>query len=163
MIERKRWLWPLTVVALTVALTAHAQVFDLVAGPTMTSSERTTAALFASVSAEPPADEQIHFEPIGTVGWIAAHHTSRENLHHEAALAGVGMQVVAPDRRWFASEQVAATTTRTDALSSRFQFMTSVGWRDGHFVMMLRHISNGHLVGGGRNLGETMLLAGIRW
>jgi len=28
---------------------------------------------------------------------------------------------------------------------------------------MLRHISNGHIVGGGRNLGETMLLVGVRW
>lgn len=29
--------------------------------------------------------------------------------------------------------------------------------------MMLRHISNGRLIGGGKNLGETMLLAGAQW
>jgi hypothetical protein len=29
--------------------------------------------------------------------------------------------------------------------------------------MMIRHISNGRLVGGGPNMGETMLLAGVRF
>lgn len=106
---------------------------------------------------------RIHFEPIATLGWIGAHHTHRENLHNEVFLAGGGVRIVAPNRHWLVSEQLAATSTRTRTLSSRFEFMTSVGWQNGHFVMMLRHISNGHLVGGGRNLGETMLLAGIRW
>jgi hypothetical protein len=160
---RKRWLWPLTAITLATALTARAQDFELAAGPTMTSSERTTAAIFASVFGESPVDGRIHFEPIGTVGWIGAHHTYRENLHHEVFLAGGGVRIVAPNPHWFVSEQLAATSTRTDALSSRFEFMTSVGWQDRHFVMMLRHISNGRLVGGGRNLGETMLLAGVRW
>jgi hypothetical protein len=39
--------------------------------------------------------------------------------------------------------------------------MTSAGWQHGHFVVMLRHISNAHLFGG-KNLGETMMLAGLR-
>ncbi|MGH8118482.1 MAG: lipid A 3-O-deacylase, partial [Rhodanobacteraceae bacterium] len=63
----------------------------------------------------------------------------------------------------FLSEQIAATSRETDALSSRFEFMTSGGWQDGHFIVMLRHISDGRIIGGGKNLGETMLLAGIRW
>jgi hypothetical protein len=41
--------------------------------------------------------------------------------------------------------------------------MTSGGWQDGHFIVMLRHVSNAHLLGGGKNLGETMLLAGLRF
>jgi len=40
--------------------------------------------------------------------------------------------------------------------------MTSLGWRDGRWMVMLRHVSNAHIIGGGRNLGETMLLAGVR-
>ncbi|HEX5954098.1 MAG TPA: lipid A 3-O-deacylase, partial [Rhodanobacteraceae bacterium] len=50
---------------------------------------------------------------------------------------------------------------RTPTLSSGFEFMTSAGWQHGHFVVMLRHISNAHLFGG-KNLGETMMLAGPR-
>lgn len=160
---RKRCLWPLTAIMLAATLTAHARGFDLAAGPTVTSSERSAAAVFASIFGEPPEDGRTRFEPIATLGWIGAHHTYRENLHHEIFLAGGGVRIVAPNRHWFASEQLAATSTRTDALSSRFEFMTSAGWQDGHFVVMLRHVSNGRLVGGGRNLGETMLLAGIRW
>ncbi len=68
-----------------------------------------------------------------------------------------------PNSRWFASEQLVATSTRTDALSSRIEFSTTVGWQRDHFIVMLRHISNGHIVGGGKNLGETMLLVGVRW
>jgi len=62
----------------------------------------------------------------------------------------------------FISEQPAATSTRTDALSSRFEFIASAGWQHGHFIVMLRHISNAHLFGG-KILGETMLLPGIRF
>lgn len=129
MMERKPWLRPLAAVVLATAFTAHAQVFDLTAGPTITTSGRTTTAVFASVSGESPDDGRIHFEPIGTVGWIAARHTDRANLHHQVFLAGAGVRIVAPNRHWFASEQLAAASTRTDALSSRFQFMTSVGWQ----------------------------------
>ncbi len=73
------------------------------------------------------------------------------------------MRIVSANHHWFVSEQLAATSTRTGALSSRFEFMTGAGWEDGHFVAMLQHISNGHLVGGGKNRGETMLLAGARF
>jgi hypothetical protein len=41
--------------------------------------------------------------------------------------------------------------------------MTSAGWQGDHFTVMLRHISNAHLLGGGKNLGETMLLAGVKF
>lgn len=155
--------WVLTIALLAATSTAFAQGFDITAGPSITSGERTTAAAFASVFGDQPADGRIHFEPIGTVGWVDAHHTYRENLHHEVFLAAGGVRIVSPSQHWFVSEQLAATSTRTDALSSRFEFMTSAGWEDGHFIVMLRHVSNAHILGGGKNLGETMLLAGMRW
>lgn len=148
---------------LAATSTAFAQGFDVTAGPSVTSSERATGAVFASVFGDRPYDNSIHFEPIGTIGWVDAHHTYRENLHHEVFLAAGGLRIVSPGQRWFVSEQLAATSTRTDALSSRFEFMTSAGWEDGHFIVMLRHVSNAHILGGGKNLGETMLLAGVRW
>ncbi|MBN8735498.1 MAG: hypothetical protein J0H27_04425 [Xanthomonadales bacterium] len=142
---------------------ALAAGFDITAGPSVTSSERTTGAVFASVFGDRPFDDHIHFEPIGTLGWVNSRHTRADDLDHEVFLAAGGVRVVSANHHWFVSEQLAATSTRTDALSSRFEFMTSGGWEDGHLVVMLRHISNAHLLGGGENLGETMLLAGLRW
>ncbi|MGH8182812.1 MAG: hypothetical protein ACREPH_04040 [Rhodanobacteraceae bacterium] len=155
--------WVLTAALLTATSTAFAQGFDITAGPTTTSGARFTSAAFASVFGEPPADGRFHLAPIATVGWIAPHHTYDENLHHNVFLAGGGVRIIAPGGHWFASEQLAATSTRTDALSSRFELMTSGGWQDGHFIVMVRHISNGHIVGGSPNLGETMLLAGVKF
>ncbi|WHZ20837.1 MAG: hypothetical protein OJF55_002986 [Rhodanobacteraceae bacterium] len=142
---------------------ALAAGFDIAAGPSVTSSERATGAVFASVFGDRPFDNRIHFEPIGTLGWVNSRNTRVDDLNHEAFLAGGGVRIVSADHHWFVSEQLAATSTRTDALSSRFEFMTTGGWEDGHFVVMLRHVSNAHLLGGGKNLGETMLLAGVRF
>ncbi|MGH8145520.1 MAG: hypothetical protein ACREPY_04230 [Rhodanobacteraceae bacterium] len=153
----------LAAACLVVCGPALAANFDVVAGPSVTSSERTTTAVFASAFGTAPADGKIHFAPIATVGWLDSRNTRNDDLNHEVALAAGGVRLDAANRHWFASEQIAYTSTRTDALSSRFEFMTSAGWQDGHFIVMLRHVSNAHLLGGGKNLGETMLLAGMRW
>lgn len=142
---------------------ANAAGFDIVAGPSVTSSARVTSAAFASMFGDRPADGHAQIEPIGTLGWIGSRNTRNDDLHHAVFLAGGGVRIVSASRRWFVSEQLVATSTRTDALSSRFEFMTSGGWQDGHFIVMLRHVSNAHILGGGKNLGETMLLAGIRF
>lgn len=147
---------------LVVCAPAWATGFDVTAGPSITSSGRTTGAVFASVFGEAPDDNRARIEPIGTLGWVDARSTRADNLNHQVLLAGGGARLVTANRHWFISEQLAVTGTRTDALSSRFEFMTSAGWQHGHFVVMLRHISNAHLFGG-KNLGETMLLAGIRF
>jgi hypothetical protein len=142
---------------------AWAAGFDITAGPSVTASARSTAAVFASVFGESPTDGRIRFKPIGTLGWIDSRSTRKDDLDHAAFVAGGGVRLLAANPRWFASEQLVATSTRTDALSSRFEFISSVGWQDGHLTVMLRHISNAHLLGGGKNLGETMLLDGVRW
>jgi hypothetical protein len=148
---------------LALPLAGHAAGFDLIAGPSVTSSERTTAAVFASAFGERPDDNRIHFEPVGTLGWIDSRSSHTDDLDHEVFVAGAGVRMLAANHHWFASEQLAATSTRTDALSSRFEFMTSIGWQQDHFTVLLRHISNAHILGGGKNLGETMLLAGVRF
>ncbi len=148
--------------ALLVPLVANAADFNLVAGPSITSGDRSTIAAFGSVFAD-SATGHFHFQPIATVGWVRAHHTTREHLDHSVWVAGAGARLLSPSGHWFGSIQLARTTQRTDALSSRWEFIDSVGWQAGHLTLMLRHVSNGHLVGGAPNLGETMVLAGVRF
>ena len=157
-----RYGW-LLLALLMVCGSASAAGFDIVAGPTVTSSGRVSGALSTSVFGEAPDDGRSHFEPIATLAWVNARNTSIDDLNRQVFLAGGGVRLVTPSRHWFVSEQIAATSARTDALSSRFEFMTSAGWQDGRFIVMLRHVSNAHLLGHGKNLGETMLLAGVRW
>ena len=49
----------------------------------------------------------------------------------------------------------------TDALSGEPQFVSTVGWLRGRWLLAIRHISNGGL--DDPNIGETMLLAGMRF
>jgi hypothetical protein len=137
--------------------------FNLVGGPSATASQHVTGAAFVSAFGQTAADRRFHTEPVATLGWVDARTTTRGDLDHEVFLFGGGMRLVTADGHWFVSEQIAVTSSRTDALSSRFEFMTSGGWQHDHFIVVLRHISNAHVLGGGKNLGETMLLAGIRW
>lgn len=157
----RRSVWLLALLALP--LTASAAGFDIAAGPSVTSSGRTTVAVFGSVFGTPPDDGHFHFAPIASAGWLESRSIKADNLDHSVFVAGGGVRINLPVRHWFVSEQVAATSTRTDALSSRFEFMTTAGWQRGRYIVMVRHISNGRLIGSGKNLGETMLLGGIRF
>jgi hypothetical protein len=147
----------------SLPLAVHATSFEIAAGPSVSSSGRTTSSVFASAFGDRPMDGRVHVEPIGTLGWIDSRNTRTDDLDHEVFVAGGGMRILAANHHWFVSEQLAATSTRTDALSSRLEFMTSGGWQGEHLVVMLRHVSNAHLLGGGKNLGETMLLGGVRF
>ena len=62
-------------------------------------------------------------------------------------------------RPLFVSFQVAATNHTTQALSSHYQFVSTLGWQAKHFSLALRHISNGSL--NGPNRGETMAVVGV--
>lgn len=144
--------------AATAALAAE---FDVAGGASATAGMRWAPAFFADATTTPPDDGHAHFEWVGSVGAIGSRNTHHEDLDHTVFLAGGGLRYGREDGL-FVSEQIAATSTRTDALSGRFEFMTSLGWRDGRWMVMLRHVSDAHIIGGGRNLGETMLLAGVR-
>lgn len=58
--------------------------------------------------------------------------------------------------RWFVQGGIAATSSNTDVLSAHWQFATGAGYRQGHFTVSLRHLSNAST--GGRNRGETLML-----
>ena len=143
------------------AAAAPAMEFDVNGGASATAGVRWAPALFADIGGTPGDDGHAHFTPVGSVGWIGSRSTDHDDLDHNVFLIAGGLRYGRADGL-FISEQIAATSTRTDALSSRFEFMTSLGWRDGRWMVMLRHVSNAHIIGGGRNLGETMLLAGVR-
>lgn len=59
----------------------------------------------------------------------------------------------------FFSFQPALQTGRTIALSSSYEFVSSLGWQGRHLSFQLRHISDGGLHG--PNRGETMALVGV--
>lgn len=157
----RRVAWAFALLALPLA--AAGADYTFTAGPSVTSAGHHTEAVFFSAYGATTEDGHAHFAPIVSAGWMAPHATHEDHLHHTVGLAAAGVRWQSPQRRWFASEQLAAVSQRTEALSSRFEFMTSVGWQHGYFVVMLRHISNAHVLGGGKNLGETMLLAGVRF
>lgn len=64
-------------------------------------------------------------------------------------------------RHFFFSFQPALHTGRTQALSSPYEFVSSLGWQGERFSFQLRHISNGSLHQ--PNRGETMALLGVRF
>ncbi len=158
-----RWLLHGTLpVLLCAACSAQAADFHVVGGGSATAGLRWAPALFAGVSGTPADDGHAHWVPVASVGGIGSRQVTGENFDHTVYLAAAGARYGRSDGLFF-SEQIAATSTRTDALSSRFEFMTSLGWEHGRFIGLVRHISNAHLLGGGRNLGETMLLVGVRF
>jgi hypothetical protein len=59
----------------------------------------------------------------------------------------------------FFSAQVAGTVGSTQALSSHYQFVSTLGWQWKHFSFQFRHISNAGLKE--PNRGETMALVGL--
>jgi hypothetical protein len=147
---------------LVAACSAQAAEVDLLGGASATAGVRWTPAFFVHAAGSPADDGHAHWEPVVSVGGIGSRQVTGENFDHTVFLAAAGARYGGSNGLFF-SEQIAATNTRTDALSSRFEFMTSLGWQHGHFIALVRHISNAHLLGGGRNLGETMALVGVRF
>lgn len=62
-------------------------------------------------------------------------------------------------RPLFFSFQPALQTGRTQALSTPYEFVSTLGWQGRHFSVQVRHISNGNLHH--PNRGETMALLGV--
>ena len=147
---------------LAAACSGRAADFDVLGGASATAGLRSAPAAFAQVAGTPPDDGNSHWRPAASVGWIGSRKVTGEDFDHDVFLAAAGARYGRREGLFF-SEQIAATSARTDALSSRFEFVTSLGWQHGRFIAVLRHISNANILGGGRNLGETMVLVGVRF
>ena len=80
----------------------------------------------------------------------------------DVAIVAGGVRLVDWWRGASFSVELARANHTTAALSSHGQFLTSFGWWGERLTLSVRHVSNADL-GGGKNLGETMLLAGVHF
>ncbi|HJT98724.1 MAG TPA: hypothetical protein VJ696_10460 [Rhodanobacteraceae bacterium] len=150
---------PALVLALLTGRAQAAEV-DLAAGGSATIGVRWAPVAFLDVGAGSHEWAGLHWQPVATLGWIGSRNDAHDNLEHDVFIGGAGVRLVDWWGGAFVGLEAAYVDQRTDALSSHEQFISSLGWRGERFVIMVRHISNGDFFGG-RNLGETMLLAGI--
>jgi hypothetical protein len=137
---------------------ATASAVDVTAGASTTVGLRWTPVAFLDYVGD-THDDAITWQPTATLGVIGSRSDRRDDLDHDVFIAGAGGRWVWW-RHAFLGFELGYASQHTDALSSHAQFISSLGWQGDRFVVMLRHISNGDLFGG-RNLGETMVLAGL--
>jgi hypothetical protein len=120
------------------------------------------AALDVAGEARPLGDGRLQWRPVAALTGVGAHApTWRPHSDRDVLVASAGAAVALGDSGWCFSLQGGAANRTTPALSSHLQFVSSLGWQGRRLRLQLRHISNGR-IGGGPNLGESMLLVGVR-
>jgi hypothetical protein len=143
---------------------------EVQAGRSYMDSHGTNAGFVEAVfAAQPLGHTRFTWSPDVSLGWIdgrnvARYDYSRYTTREAVALAAGGARFHRGDAGdWyqplFFSFQVAATNHTTQALSSHYQFVSTLGWQAKHFSVSIRHISNGSLHA--PNRGETMALVGL--
>ncbi|RCS28712.1 lipid A 3-O-deacylase [Rhodanobacter denitrificans] len=152
----------------TAALPAAATRFEVQAGRSYMDSHGTNAAFVEAVFAPQPLGQtRFTWSPDVSLGWIDGRHVatdSRYTTRDSVALLAAGARFhLGGTGDWyqplFFSEQLAATNHVTYALSSHYQFVSTLGWQAKHFSVAIRHVSNGSLHR--PNAGETMALVGV--
>ena len=128
-----------------------------------------TAFIEAVFAPHPIGDTRFSWAPDVSVGWIDGRDVARYNGHRyttgdSIALLAGGVRLYAGDgdewsRRFFLALQPVLHTGRTQALSSVYEFATTLGWQGRRFSVQIRHISNASLHE--PNRGETMALVGV--
>ncbi len=135
--------------------------FGVSAGASVTASRDATPVLWADWAGEGRTSGPFRWRPTATLGYIAARDV-RADLDRHVLVAGAGFRVVDWWKRAFLGVGFGYASRTTAALSSHGQFVTSLGWDGRRHTVILRHVSNADLFGG-KNLGETMLLVGIKF
>ena len=168
---RPRWLAALAAAPLFFALPAAATELNLEAGRSfMASRDGSTAAFVEAVFDEHRfGDSRFGWAPDLSVGWIDGRNlphsrNPRYDTDERVLLLAGGVRLRYGEmddwyRNLFFSFQLAAQDGRTRALSSGYEFVSTVGYTWHHLSLQLRHISNGGLRK--PNWGETAVLAGI--
>lgn len=114
-------------------------------------------------------DSRFTWAPDIIAGWIdgrdiARYRNSRYTTADHIWMAGAGLRFHYGDanawyRPLFFSFQPSLHTGRTEALSSSYEFTSTLGWQASHWLLAIRHSSNAYLHM--PNRGETMLLLGL--
>jgi hypothetical protein len=171
-----RFMRPLAVVALlAAAMPASAARFELQLGRSYMDSYGAGTAFLEGVFAEHPlGDTGLTWSPDASLGWIDGRDAGLRqryrysgynySAHPQSWIGAGGVRLrFADDNAWyrplFFSFQPAVHGGRTLALSSSYEFVSTLGWQAKHWSVQVRHISNGELHE--PNRGETMLLLGI--
>ncbi len=148
---------------------ARAAGLELLGGASKTSGWRWTRAAFVAVTGGTRpftlGGHRLDWAPEAELGWIGPRpvtpQNTHENLTHPVWMAMGGARLSGFWRQAFFGFDVALAKNRSGTLSSPYEFVSTLGWQGGHYLVALRHISNASLHE--PNLGETMLLLGVRF
>lgn len=154
----------------TAALPASAAHLEVQAGRSyMDDHPANTAFVEATFAPHALGSGQLDWSADLSAGWIDGrdvprYRLSTYNTRPSVALLAAGARfhygrADAWYRPLFFSFQLAGTNHTTQALSSHYQFVSTLGWQGRHLSLQLRHISNGGLHD--PNRGETMALIGL--
>lgn len=152
-----------------VALPTAAADWQWQAGRSYMDSHGATAAFVdATWAPHPLGIGSLTWAPDLTAGWIegrdvARYRHARYGTRDDIWLAGAGARFrMGGEGDWYHhlyfSFQAALHTGRTQALSSPYEFVSTLGWQWQRFSVGIRHISNAGLHD--PNRGETMALVG---
>jgi len=150
--------------------TATAVQLEVEGGRSYMDSHPTTTLFVDGVFPDHPlGNSRLTWSPDVSVGWIDGRQLSRYDGARYSprdavwlAAGGARFHLGTPGdwyRSLFFSEQLALQNRHSLALSSDYEFVSTLGWQGRHFSFQLRHVSNAGLHG--PNRGETMALAGI--
>lgn len=159
----------LVLALVTAALPATAARFEIQGGHSNSNGHGTNTAFVEAVFAPRPLGQtRFTWSPDVSLGWIDGRRVATDDSRYpnrdSVALVAAGARFHFGEAGdWyqplFFSAQLAATNHATHALSSHYQFVSTLGWQAKHFSVALRHISNGGLHR--PNTGETMALVGF--
>jgi hypothetical protein len=146
------------------AMSAQAASWSASAGASVSQHDWAPAATLEFAGADRPlTDGRLQWRPAAALTVVDGHqHHWRTGTDRVVWVGSVGAAFSLRDSGWFVTAQAGAADRTTPALSSHLQFVTGVGWRGARLQLQLRHISNGD-IGDGPNLGETMVMAGVRF
>ncbi|TAM63803.1 MAG: lipid A 3-O-deacylase [Rhodanobacter sp.] len=164
------WRFIIAICLLLPALPAAAARLELQAGRSYMSHRSTATVFVESVFDEHRiGNTRFSWSPDVSLGWIhgrdiGVYRHNRYGTTEDAWVLAGGVRAHYGDagdwyHHLFVSFQPAYNTARTQALSSAYEFDSTLGWQERHFSMEIRHVSNGALHH--PNHGETMALVGV--
>jgi hypothetical protein len=151
---------------LAFPLATQAADLSLSWGPSVAGRHHWTSAVFAEVASDTLRWRAVDIAPEFGLGYVRARGTEVDRLDHDVWIGFGGVRASLPAagvwRHAFLGFGIGVTHGKTNALSSAGEFVDTLGWQEERWDVMIRHISNGHLATG-PNIGETMLLLGVRF